>query len=113
MILAAAAQVMPSGFPARKRTRELSIGSANQAMVGAQGDIVARCCAWVSPDIQVLPYCGVLVLSPQIQALVNVHRPISMQCVNRPCLGHGHGPLMTGLVTTLPQSTVSAGASAS
>jgi hypothetical protein len=50
-------------------------------MVGAQGDIVARCCAWVSR--QVPPYCGVLVLSPQIQALVNVHRPISMQCVNR------------------------------
>jgi hypothetical protein len=32
-------------------------------MAGAQGDIVARCCACVSR--QVPPYCGVLVLSPQ------------------------------------------------
>jgi hypothetical protein len=36
-------------------------------MVGAQGDIVARCCAWVSR--QVPPYCGVLVLSPQIHPI--------------------------------------------
>jgi hypothetical protein len=38
-------------------------------LVGAQGDIFARCCAWISRPVP--PYCGVLVLSPQSQALVN------------------------------------------